>query len=198
MLKHQTGRELDLASGILPRPQDLTEVEDVTHIAVWACELRGVQRIERIPVQFKREAIREVQVLLQSQVDGAEAWSVDLVSAQRSFTRVNSHLICPYDDGYVVRVNGSHTGAFGPLIADTDTSYSWNLGVYCGYSYALTTSRYGWIVQGTAARSWFDGCKAGPGNSGINSDTSAVSYTFNSAGAQVSSNSGVFAAYVPT
>lgn len=101
-------------------------------------------------------------------------------------------------DSYVVRVGGTHRKAYGPLIADTDGSYSWNLGVSCGYSYATGASKYGWIVQGSTARAWLDGCSAGPGNSGINSDTSAVTYTFNSFGTQVTSSSGSFSAYVPS
>lgn len=100
-------------------------------------------------------------------------------------------------DSYVVRVNGVHEGAYGPVIADTDGSYTWNLGVRAGYSYATGASRYGFIVQGSLARAWFDGCST-TGSSGLNSDTSAIGYTFNTAGPQVTSGSGTFSAYVPT
>ena len=101
-------------------------------------------------------------------------------------------------DGYVVRIGSTHSKSYGPVIADTDTSYSWNLGVSTGYSYATSLSKYGWIVQGTTARAWLDGCSAGSGNSGFNSDTSAVTYMFNSFGTQVTSNSGTFSTYIPT
>lgn len=101
-------------------------------------------------------------------------------------------------DGHVVRINGTHDGSFGPVIADTDGSYSWNLGVSTGYSFATGASKYGWIVQGASAKAWLDGCSAGPGNSGINSDTSAVTYTFNTFGTQVTSSSGTFSAYTPS
>lgn len=101
-------------------------------------------------------------------------------------------------DGYVVRIGGTHSKAYGPVIADTDTSYSWNLGVTTGYSYATGASRYGWIVQGSTARAWLDGCTAGSGNSGFNSDHSAITYTYNVLGTQTTSNSGTFSAYTPT
>lgn len=100
-------------------------------------------------------------------------------------------------DSYLVRINGVHEGSYGPVIADTDGSYTWNLGVRTGYSYATGSLKYGWIVQGSTARAWLDGCVAGPGTSGINSDTSAVVNTFNTAGAQVTSASGTFADYLP-
>lgn len=100
-------------------------------------------------------------------------------------------------DSYVVRVNGTHRKSYGPVIADTDTSYSWNLGVVTEYSYATTTAKYGWIVQGSSAKAWLDGCSAGSGNSGFNSDLSAVAYIFNSFGAQVTSTSGSFSSYLP-
>ena len=99
-------------------------------------------------------------------------------------------------DGYVVRINGTHTGSYGPVIADTNGSYSWSLGTHAGYSYATGATRYGFIVQGSLAREWFDGCSTN-GNSGFNADTSAIGYTFNAAGAQVTSASGTFSAYVP-
>jgi len=99
-------------------------------------------------------------------------------------------------DSYVVRMGGVHQKAYGPIIADTSTSYSWNLGVSCGYSYATGVSRYGWIVQGSAF-AWLDGCQAGQGNLGINSDGGALIYTFNSFGPQVTSSSGTFSTYTP-
>jgi hypothetical protein len=101
-------------------------------------------------------------------------------------------------DGYVVRINGTHTGAFGPVLADTDNSYTWNLGVSAGYSFATGSSKYGWIVQGSSAQAWLDGCSVVGGNSGINSDTSAVVNYFNMLGPRVVSASGTFAAYVPS
>lgn len=101
-------------------------------------------------------------------------------------------------DGYVVRVGGAHNEAFGPLIADTDGSYSWNLGVSAGYSSAVdAASKYAFLTQGASARAWYDGCSAGPGNGGLNSDSSAVVNYFNTFGARVTSSSGTFSAYVP-
>ena len=100
-------------------------------------------------------------------------------------------------DGYVVRINGTHSGSFGPVIADTDGSYTWSLGTHAGYSFATGASRYGFIAQGSLARAWYDGCST-TGNSGLNSDTSAIAYTFNCAGPQVPSSSGTFSAYTPT
>ncbi len=100
-------------------------------------------------------------------------------------------------DGYVVRVNGEYVNSYGPSLADTDTSYTWNLGSVGGYSFATGASRYGFIVQGTTAKAWYDGCKT-TGNSGFNADTSAVAYIFNSFGPQVTSSSGVFTTYIPS
>jgi hypothetical protein len=101
-------------------------------------------------------------------------------------------------DGYVVRINGAHTGAFGPVLADTNNSYTWNLGVSAGYSFATGSSKYGWIVQGSGARAWLDGCSVVGGNSGINSDTSAVVNYFNTLGPRVTSSGGTFSAYLPS
>lgn len=101
-------------------------------------------------------------------------------------------------DGYVVRVNGVHAGSYGPVIADTNGSYTWNLGVQAGYSYATGSSRYGILTQGVNARSWLDGCFVTSGSSGINSDTSAQVFYFNSLGSRVTSNSGTFSSYLPT
>ena len=101
-------------------------------------------------------------------------------------------------DAYVVRVNGSYIDSYGPNIADTDGSYTWNLGVTSGYSFALDASLdYGWIVQGSTARAWLDGCNSGKGNKAINSNTSAIVYIFNTAGTQTTSSSGTFVAYTP-
>ncbi len=99
-------------------------------------------------------------------------------------------------DGYVVRINGEYVNSFGPSLADTDTSYTWNLGAVGGYSFATGASRYGFIVQGTTAKAWYDGCKT-TGNSGFNSDTSAVAYIFNSFGPQATSSGGTFVTYIP-
>jgi len=98
--------------------------------------------------------------------------------------------------GYVVRINGTHSGSYGPAIADTLDSYTWSLGTQAGYSYATGGSKYGFIVQGSTTRAWLDGCST-TGNSGFNSDTSAVTSIFNCAGPQVTSNSGTFAPYIP-
>jgi hypothetical protein len=100
-------------------------------------------------------------------------------------------------DGYVVRVNGVHSGSYGPVIADTNGSYTWNLGVKMGYSYATGASRYGYIVQGASALAWLDGCNTNSGNSGINADSSSVANYFNSVGNRVTSSGGTFAEYVP-
>lgn len=103
-------------------------------------------------------------------------------------------------DSYVVRVNGNHQLAFGPIIADTSPSYSWNLGVQTGLS-ALNPNvypsvpRYGILNQGNNA--WLDGCSAVGNDVGFNSDSSANVRTFNCAGTQYVSNSGTFTAYVP-
>jgi hypothetical protein len=99
-------------------------------------------------------------------------------------------------DGYVVRVNGEYVNSFGPAVADTDGSYTWSIGSIGGYSFATGASRYGFIVQGTTAKAWYDGCKT-VGNSGFNADTSAEGYTFNSFGPQVQSASGTFTTYTP-
>jgi hypothetical protein len=100
-------------------------------------------------------------------------------------------------DGYVVRVNGEHSGSYGPVIADTAGSYSWCLGTSAGYSFATGASRFGFITQGIGARAWLDGCSAS-GNSGFNADSSAVARTFNCAGAMVQSGGGIFSAYIPS
>ena len=100
-------------------------------------------------------------------------------------------------DGYVVRINGEYVNSYGPSLADTDTSYTWNLGAVGGYSYATGASRYGFIVQGGNAKAWYDGCKT-TGNSGFNADTSAIAYIFNSFGPQVTSSSGSFVIYIPS
>jgi len=99
--------------------------------------------------------------------------------------------------GYKVRINGIYGGGFGPNIADTDGSYTLNLGVIADRNEATGASAYGWIVQGSSARSWLDGCACRGGNLGINSDSGAVVNHFNSAGPRVSSSGGSFAAYTP-
>lgn len=101
-------------------------------------------------------------------------------------------------DGYVVRINGNHSGSYGPVIADTNNSYTWNLGTQTNYSYATGASRYGFLTQGANARSWLDGCSAGFGNGGVNSDILAVVSYFNAFGNRAATNSGIFAVYVPT
>lgn len=101
-------------------------------------------------------------------------------------------------DGYVVRINCYDDGAFGPNYADTDGSYTWNLGVQANYNYATGTTHAGFITQGAAARAWYDGCACLGGNSGFNSDTSAVLNIFNSLGSQVISAGGTFVEYAPT
>lgn len=104
-------------------------------------------------------------------------------------------------DGYIVRINGSHTNSFGPVLGDTTGSYSWNLGVNIGHC-ALTPNtwpssiRVGYIVQG--GTSWVDGCSATGQDYGFNSDSSAVVYTFNTFGSTVTTSSGVFTAYTPS
>lgn len=100
-------------------------------------------------------------------------------------------------DSYVVRINGIHTKSYGPVLADTDTSYTWNLGVTTEYSYATGTSKYGLIVQGAAARAWVDCCDISAGSSGINADSSAIIYNYNSSGSKVASSGGSFSTYYP-
>lgn len=100
-------------------------------------------------------------------------------------------------NGYVVRINGRHDDVCGPPIADTVESYTWNLGVATGYSYATGASKYGWIIQGSTARAWLDGCSAEGGNLGIDADDNAVVNTFNCFGSQTATSGGTFAAYVP-
>ena len=102
-------------------------------------------------------------------------------------------------DSYVVRINGIHNKCYGPPIADTAPSYSWCLGTQTGYSYATAGAgqRIGFLMQGNSA--WLDGCIGGPGQDfAFNSDSSANVQTFSCLGSQVASNSGVFAAYIPT
>lgn len=102
-------------------------------------------------------------------------------------------------DGYVVRINGSHSSTYGPPIADTATSYSWCLGVSTGYSYSASGGgqRIGFLMQGNNA--WIDGCTGGPGQDfAFNSDSSAAVRMFNSPGSQSATSSGGFAAYVPS
>lgn len=103
-------------------------------------------------------------------------------------------------DGYVVRINGEHYDMFGPGIADTAGSYSWNLGTFVGYSdlqpfTSPGTPRYGFLSQGN--HSWMDGCESTGNDYGFNSDSSADVQTFNCSGTQVITNSGTFTPYVP-
>lgn len=102
--------------------------------------------------------------------------------------------------GYVVRVNGIHLDPFGPNIADTATSYSWNLGVQAGYSQLTVNGipsvpRYGILNQGNNA--WLDGCAATGNDAGFNSDSSANVRVFNCFGTQAATASGTFTAYIP-
>ena len=104
-------------------------------------------------------------------------------------------------DSYVVRVNGAHTDCYGPNVADTAPSYSWNLGVAAGYNQIAVNSipsnpRYGILNQGNTA--WCDGCSVTGNDAGFNSDGGAVTYTFNCFGTQVTTNSGTFASYLPS
>lgn len=104
-------------------------------------------------------------------------------------------------DSYVVRVNGSHTDPYGPNIADTATSYSWNLGVTTGYNQIAVNSipinpRYGILNQANSA--WCDGCSVTGSDTGFNSDSAANVRTFNCFGTLAATSSGVFTPYVPT
>ena len=101
-------------------------------------------------------------------------------------------------DGFVVRINGSHSDSYGPCIADTAGSYSWGLGVTTGTSYATGASWFGWLTQGSTARAWLDACACGGGSGGINADSSAVVNIWATAGAQSSTSGGTFAAYTPS
>ncbi len=62
-LEDKTRGKLDLTSGVLPRSGYFPEVR-IAHIAVWTRELRSVQGVESISVQFQRKPFRKVQVLL--------------------------------------------------------------------------------------------------------------------------------------
>ena len=103
-------------------------------------------------------------------------------------------------DSYVVRVNGYHADCFGPNVADTATSYSWNLGVAAGYNQITVNSipsnpRYGILNQGNNA--WNDNCAVTGNDAGFNSDSSAISYMFNCFGTTYATNSGTFSNYLP-
>jgi hypothetical protein len=103
-------------------------------------------------------------------------------------------------DGYIVRVNGQHYDCFGPNIADTATSYSWNLGVTAGFNAMLPNSipsnpRYGFVNQ--ANNAWLDGCDATGQDLGFISDLAANSRTFNNFGSLIVTAGGVFTPYVP-
>jgi len=104
-------------------------------------------------------------------------------------------------DAYVVRVNGLHIDPFGPNIADTATSYSWNLGVQAGYSQLTVNGipsipRYGILNQGNNA--WNDGCSVTGNDAGFNSDSGANVKMFNCFGTQAITNGGVFTTYIPS
>jgi hypothetical protein len=104
-------------------------------------------------------------------------------------------------DSYVVRVNGEHYDCYGPNIADTATSYSWNLGVKAGYNAIAANSipsnpRYGILNQGNNA--WNDGCSVTGADAGFNSDGSAVVRMFNCQGTRSATAGGVFSSYVPS
>jgi hypothetical protein len=104
-------------------------------------------------------------------------------------------------DSYVARINGAHLDCFGPNVADTASSYSWNLGVTAGYNVLPVNSipsipRYGILNQGNNA--WCDGCSVTGNDAGFNSDSSAMVYTFNCFGTQVATSGGIFTAYVPS
>lgn len=103
-------------------------------------------------------------------------------------------------DSYVVRVNGEHQMAYGPMIADTASSYSWFIGVEAGMSaispnVAPSVPRYGILNQGNNA--WLDGCSATGNDVGFNADSSANVMIFNSFGTQSATNGGVFTSYTP-
>ena len=104
-------------------------------------------------------------------------------------------------DSYVVRINGSHADCFGPNVADTAPSYSWNLGVHAGYNAMPPGSipsnpRYGILNQGNTA--WCDGCSVTGNDAGFNSDSGAQVNVFNSFGTHASTNGGTFAPYLPS
>lgn len=103
-------------------------------------------------------------------------------------------------DSYVIRVNGNYSDCFGPNIADTSTSYSWNLGCYAGYNVLPansipSTPRYGILNQ--ANTSWSHGCVSTRQDGGFNSDSSATSYQYNCLGTNYATNSGTFSTYTP-
>ena len=103
-------------------------------------------------------------------------------------------------DSYLVRVNGSHKESFGPVIGDTASSFTWNLGVSAGHC-ALdpntwpTYIRAGFIVQGGSA--WLDGCEAHGQDYSFQADSSASVHTFNTFGTTVTTTGGSFAEYLP-
>lgn len=104
-------------------------------------------------------------------------------------------------DSYVVRVNGFHADCYGPNVADTAPSYSWNLGVKAGINAIAVNSapdnpRYGFLNQSNNA--WMDGCAATGQDANFNSDGTAVTRIFNCFGSQSATNGGVFSSYMPS
>lgn len=92
--------------------------------------------------------------------------------------------------GSVVRIGCKYYEAFGPVVADTDGSYSWHIA--CDYSRSLATgaSRYGSITQGPSAKAWFDGCTVAGG--GLNADNGAEVFLHLTEGRRTATNGGVF------
>ena len=104
-------------------------------------------------------------------------------------------------DSFVVRVNGIYERNFGPQVADTADSYSWNLGAIAGHSaiedgVAPAIARYGFLNQANDA--WMDGCAASGNDEGFEADTSADVRVFNCAGSFVTATGGTHTDFTPT
>jgi hypothetical protein len=77
----ETSGQLNLAVAVNFGSFNLSEVLS-GQVGIRVCELRCVEEVERVSVQFQRVPLREVNVLLRAQVHHAITRSVDLVAAR--------------------------------------------------------------------------------------------------------------------
>src|SRR5580692_5021137 len=80
-LEGEACSELNLAVAVHLCAFNLSKVRAV-HVVVRVCELRRVEQIERVAVQFQRVVFRQMKVFLDAQVHNPVSGSVNLVAAE--------------------------------------------------------------------------------------------------------------------
>src|SRR5487761_1680981 len=116
-LEHETSRELDLTIAVSLHPSDFAKCLRIAHTAARIGELRRVEHVESVSMQFQIEAVREMHVLLHGESDRALSRPVDLVAERRTGASVYSNV--------VRRGGGWNIGREGSRIEPVSTNTLW-------------------------------------------------------------------------